>query len=93
MSMDFPHKDKKRAKRRADKERRRRQELRKITDIWYSNVSSRLPDFEQWREDYARRHADNRKSCSCYMCGNPRKYWKELTLQEKRFSQRERFCD
>lgn len=23
--------------------------------------------------------------CSCHMCGNPRKYFKELTIQEKRF--------
>ena len=24
------------------------------------------------------------KPCSCYMCGNPRKYFKELTIQERR---------
>jgi hypothetical protein len=23
--------------------------------------------------------------CSCHMCGNPRKYWKEKTIQEKRW--------
>ena len=22
--------------------------------------------------------------CTCYMCGNPRKYWNEVTLQEKK---------
>lgn len=22
--------------------------------------------------------------CSCHMCGNPRKHWKELTIQERR---------
>ena len=22
------------------------------------------------------------KPCSCYMCGNPRKHWHELTIQE-----------
>ncbi len=22
--------------------------------------------------------------CSCMMCGNPRKYWRELTIQERR---------
>ena len=22
--------------------------------------------------------------CSCHMCGNPRKYWKEKTIQERR---------
>ncbi len=24
------------------------------------------------------------KWCSCHMCGNPRKYWKEKTIQERR---------
>jgi len=24
------------------------------------------------------------KICSCYMCGNPRKYWKESPFQEKK---------
>ena len=24
------------------------------------------------------------KQCSCHMCGNPRKYWKEKTIQERR---------
>jgi hypothetical protein len=23
--------------------------------------------------------------CSCYMCGNPRKFFSELTMQEKKF--------
>jgi hypothetical protein len=23
--------------------------------------------------------------CSCWMCGNPRKYFKEVTIQEKKF--------
>ena len=25
------------------------------------------------------------KNCSCYMCGNPRKFFNELTLEEKSF--------
>lgn len=25
--------------------------------------------------------------CTCYICGNPRKYHKELTMQEKKASQ------
>lgn len=24
--------------------------------------------------------------CSCYMCGNPRKHWNELTRQEVKFN-------
>lgn len=26
---------------------------------------------------------------NCFMCGNPRKFFKELTMQEKRFMQKE----
>ncbi|MEZ4886429.1 MAG: hypothetical protein R3E32_16960 [Chitinophagales bacterium] len=25
------------------------------------------------------------KPCSCFMCGNPRRYWKEKTFQEQKF--------
>lgn len=28
------------------------------------------------------------KLCSCYMCGNPRKFYKELTMQEKRIGEK-----
>lgn len=27
------------------------------------------------------------KPCSCWMCGNPRRYFGELTVQERRFHQ------
>jgi hypothetical protein len=29
--------------------------------------------------------ADNLQFCSCYMCGNPRRRWKEKTLKERQF--------
>lgn len=28
--------------------------------------------------------AHTRRLCSCWMCGNPRKYWKQKTIQESR---------
>lgn len=31
------------------------------------------------------RLADHLKSCSCYVCGNPRKWWKQDTIKEKSF--------
>lgn len=34
---------------------------------------------------HIRKLAENRKKCSCYMCGNARRMFKEKTLQEKRF--------
>lgn len=30
---------------------------------------------------------DTPTPCSCYMCGNPRKYFNEKTVQERRLSQ------
>lgn len=33
---------------------------------------------------YAKHHALNCSIPRCVMCGNPRRIWKELTLQEKR---------
>ena len=30
---------------------------------------------------------------NCHMCGNPRKFFKELTMQEKRFMQKELYDD
>ncbi len=26
--------------------------------------------------------------CSCFMCGNPRKYWKEKSIQELKFEEK-----
>lgn len=41
-----------------------------------------------WIRDNPRNQArmrKNRKCCSCPMCGNPRRHFSEITLQEKRF--------
>lgn len=39
--------------------------------------------------DYkCKRMAETRKPCSCYMCGNPRKHWKDKTIQEHRFDEK-----
>ena len=35
----------------------------------------------------AKHHATNCHQQGCIMCGNPRKIWKEETIQEKRFKQ------
>jgi hypothetical protein len=29
--------------------------------------------------------------CSCYMCGNPRKHWKEEPIREKRHKQKDKY--
>jgi hypothetical protein len=40
---------------------------------------------EQWYENWAVRHADNLTRCSCHMCGNPRKHFNDITIQEKKW--------
>lgn len=35
------------------------------------------------RYELARNTFDNFKKCSCHMCGNPRKFYKDKTLKEK----------
>lgn len=38
---------------------------------------------------HQKKTAENRKPCSCHMCGNPRKHWKDKkTMQEKRFDEK-----
>lgn len=32
--------------------------------------------------DEKARNADHLKCCSCFMCGNPRKWWKQKTISE-----------
>lgn len=46
----------------------------------------RLRRDEWWQptEKEAGRFANHGKACSCWMCGNPRKYLGEPTLQERR---------
>jgi len=36
-------------------------------------------------KEFAKHMADNMQICSCYCCGNPRKYFDELTVQERRY--------
>jgi len=43
---------------------------------------SEMNDLE--RSHWALRQYDQLKSCSCWMCGNPRKFVGERTIQERR---------
>ena len=40
---------------------------------------------EAWVEKHKQLRRNTTKLCSCPMCGNPRKYLGELTLQERRY--------
>ena len=59
---------------------RRQQEFKKKKNVVYHNWFS-------WFERTPRiigKKAHSPKMCSCWMCGNPRKYFNEKTIQEKR---------
>ena len=40
-----------------------------------------------------KKHALDCGNPNCVMCANPRKVWKEKTIQEKRFEQTEKYKD
>lgn len=42
---------------------------------------------------YAKHSATTCGDSNCVMCGNPRKFWKERTIQEKRFMQTQDWSD
>jgi hypothetical protein len=41
------------------------------------------------RLHWALRHHDHLKACSCWMCGNPRKWHAKPTIQERRRAERD----
>lgn len=46
---------------------------------------------EEQRQKHIRKMAETRTPCSCHMCGNPRRMFKEETMQEKRIKEYERY--
>ena len=88
MSIDFPQKNKKRALRRKEKHNK----VDRAREIAHQLFPD-LPVDKEWEEQWAVRHADNMKSCACWMCQNPRRWSKKSeTLQEKKFKESP-WCD
>ncbi len=52
---------------------------------WLKYIKKKFSEEEY--EQHLKHLAETRKPCSCHMCGNPRKYWKEKTMQEKRIDE------
>ena len=69
---DFPVKNRKRARRRADMNRMKRKAIRIARNKGFNEEDS-----ARWTMN-----ADHLKSCNCWMCENPRRAFKEKTLQE-----------
>ena len=53
--------------------------------------SKSIDEFERWNKNFYIKNHNNLKDCSCRMCGNPRKYFKEKTIQEKKFEEKYKF--
>jgi len=72
-----------RAERRAKAEQAKERAKRQLRLMWSSSF---LPPSER----AVGLHAGTPKICSCHMCGNPRRWFRELTLQEQKWHERER---
>ena len=76
----FPEKDKSRAKRRIAEAKKFKKALRVADEVFsYTND-------QEWKLKWARRHVNNLKACSCWLCCSPRENG-EVTIQEKRFKE------
>ena len=79
--------------RRFQKERIR-SKARRVGELHWSNYHYPISkeERERQKEEFVKYYvwgADDLKSCSCYMCGNPRRYWKDKTMQEKKQDERD----
>lgn len=77
LDLQFKHK---RAKRRHNTNKAIQKQKRIIESL---GIESR----KKQPHRYAKMHATNCGDPNCHMCGNPRKFFKEPTLQEKKFLQ------
>ena len=69
-------------------QKKRIRKARLIVKQW-KKYGSNIPD------DHFDKDSNHLAKCSCHMCGNPRKHFKEITLNEKRIalSEREEISD
>ena len=66
-----------------DQSERRHHEWR-MKEKYLRHQRTREPEWRCTEPIHAGRFAHHGKACSCFMCGNPRKFWGDLTMQEKR---------
>ena len=59
----------------------RRNHKRRIWKKLYTKAKLVYNDREEWAIHYTNKGL--RTPCSCHMCGNPRKYYKQKTIQEQ----------
>lgn len=79
------YKEQKRERRIRDRERIKKKTRNQAKEIFRFGYTD--DDWDKTREaieNYVRYNHKTRKKCSCYMCGNPRIHWNELTIQEQK---------
>lgn len=83
---DFPIKDRTKAARRRHDHIRKLEKAKTVgkLNFRYSATMYTPEELDNMVDTWARHHAENLKACSCLMCGNARKWWKDLTFQEKK---------
>ncbi len=65
----------------------RRQQNKRVKNNFIKDIKETyLYQSKDWIDWWCIKNYNNRKSCSCWMCGNPRKVFKEITLKEKIYS-------
>lgn len=86
-TLDFPQKNKKRALRRMQRQRKIDRAIKVAENhFWDADPA--------WKSLWAKRHADNMKSCGCWMCNNPRKVFHQLSFDQIKQKEKERLsCD
>ena len=76
----FPEKNKSRAERRIAEAKKFKKAMKVADDIF------QYTDDQEWKLAWVRRHMNNLKACSCWMCCNSRTNG-EITVQEKKFKE------
>ena len=71
-----------RAWRRWQKIRRKARALKIVLNCWATTNGSRCQ--EEWIKNFSNRMADTGTGCSCPACGNERRHFGRITVQERR---------
>lgn len=78
-----------RARRIADSKKKAKRQKRIIRDVHGGSEKAELYGPKRPEHFYETMHAFNCGNPNCVMCGNPRKFNKEKTIQERSFEQTE----
>ena len=77
-------------KRNVEKRRKRLLQKERNLNRWIHKVRQEVDSvhLSEDEERYARILATHGRLCSCELCGNPRRHFKEITIQEKKAAER-----